>query len=112
MTCGRLRRGCLTQNLPSRLPLVTLAVSVRNSIVLGLSAHLEAPNHQRQDFEKFQELVLEDRVLHDQLRATANEPAFIELAVHLARERGCNIAPEFFREVIMEKRRAWLERWL
>lgn len=72
---------------------------------------MEAPS-QQQDFERFQELVLGDRALHDQLRATSNEPAFIELAVGLARERGCALTAEDFRVAITQKRRAWLERWL
>jgi hypothetical protein len=67
---------------------------------------------QHQDFERFQELVLGDSALHDQLRGTSNEPAFIELAVRLARERGCALTGEDFRVAMAQKRRAWLERWL
>ena len=72
---------------------------------------MEAPS-QQQDFERFQELVLGDRALHDQLRATPNEAAFIELAVRLAGERGYALTAEDFRVAITQKRRAWLERWL
>lgn len=60
----------------------------------------------------FGALVLADRALHDQLRATPNEAAFIELTVRVAAERGCDITTATLRAAIVEKRRAWLERWL
>jgi hypothetical protein len=72
---------------------------------------LEAQS-QQQDFERFQELVLADRALLDQLRATPNEPAFIELAVRLAAERRCALTAQDLRVAMAQKRRAWLERWL
>jgi hypothetical protein len=67
---------------------------------------------QQQALERFGELVLADRALHEQLRATPNEPAFIELAVRLAAERGCELTAPALQAAIIQKRRAWLERWL
>jgi hypothetical protein len=67
---------------------------------------------QQQNLDRFAEWVLADRALHDQLRAAPNEPAFVELAVRLAAERGCDVSPSALRAAIVQKRRAWLERWL
>jgi hypothetical protein len=72
---------------------------------------LETPNHQ-QALERFRELVFADRALHVQLRATPDEPAFIELAVRLAAERQCELKASVLQDAIIQKRRAWLERWL
>jgi Nif11 domain len=67
---------------------------------------------QAQNLERFRELVLADSVLHDQLRAAASEAAFIELAIRLAAERGCELTASALQTAINQKRRAWLERWL
>jgi hypothetical protein len=66
----------------------------------------------QQNLERFGELVLTDCELHDQLRATANEAAFVALAVRLGAERGCEFTATVVQAAINEKRRAWLERWL
>jgi Nif11 domain len=68
--------------------------------------------NQQQALERFGELVLADRALQEQLRATPNEPAFIELVVRLAAERGCELTAPTLQAAIIQKRRAWLERWL
>jgi hypothetical protein len=68
--------------------------------------------NQQQHLERFRELVLADRALHEQLRATPNEPAFIELTVRLAAERGCELSAATLQAAIQQQRRAWLERWL
>jgi len=47
---------------------------------------------QRQNLERFGDLVLADPKLHDQLRAAANETAFVALAVRLGAERGCEFS--------------------
>jgi hypothetical protein len=70
------------------------------------------PLTQAQNLERFGELVLADKALHDQLRAAPNEPAFIELAIRLAAERGCELTASTLQTAINHKRRAWLERWL
>jgi hypothetical protein len=67
---------------------------------------------QAQHLERFGELVLADSVLHDQLRAAPSEAAFIELAIGLAAERGCELTASALQTAINQKRRAWLERWL
>jgi hypothetical protein len=77
----------------------------------GYHTFLETLN-QQQALDRFGELVLADRALHEQLRATPNEAAFIELVVRLAAERGCEFAAEVLQAAILQKRRAWLERWL
>jgi len=68
--------------------------------------------NERQNLERFGELVLADTELHDQLRATANEAAFVALAVRLGAERGCHFTASVVEGVVSEQRRAWLERWL
>jgi hypothetical protein len=82
-------------------------------------AAIQNPSHpimeslnERQNLERFGELVLADRALHDQLRATANEAAFVALAVRLGAERGCDFTAPVVQAAVNEKRRAWLERWL
>lgn len=67
---------------------------------------------ERQNLERFGELVLADRALHDRLRATADEAAFVALAVWLGAEHGCEFTAKTVQDVLGEKRRAWLERWL
>lgn len=68
--------------------------------------------NERQNLERFGELVLSDRALHDQLRAAANESAFVALAVQLGAERGCDFSASVVEAAVREQRRAWLERWL
>jgi len=70
------------------------------------------PLTQAQNLERFGELVLADSVLHEQLRAAVGEAAFIELAIRLAAERGCELTASALQTAINQKRRAWLERWL
>jgi hypothetical protein len=72
---------------------------------------VETLNQQR-NVERFGELVLADRSLHDQLRAASNEPAFIELAIRLAAERRCELTASALQTAINQKRLAWLEKWL
>ena len=68
--------------------------------------------NQAQNLERFGELVLADCALHDHLRAAPNEQAFIELAIRLAAERGCELTASALQTAINQKRRTWLERWL
>ena len=67
---------------------------------------------ERQNLDRFGELVLADRELHDQLRATATEAEFVTLAVRLGAERGCDFTAPVVQAAVNEKRRLWLERWL
>ena len=69
-------------------------------------------NPEQLNFERFGELVLEDRGLHAQLRATPHEEAFVTLAVRLGADRGLDFSAPVVRAAVQEKRRAWLERWL
>ncbi len=66
----------------------------------------------RRELDRFCELVLENESLHDQLRATADLESFVALAVELGRQHGCAFAPAEIQELLREKRRAWLERWV
>jgi hypothetical protein len=70
------------------------------------------PVEQRQNLERFGELVLADRQLHEQLRATGDTEMFAALAVRLGGERGCVFSAEVVRDALKERRRAWLERWV
>jgi hypothetical protein len=66
----------------------------------------------QQNLERFGELVLAERALYDQLRATTDEIIFAELAVRLGAERGCDFTATVVQAAIAGKRRAWLERWV
>lgn len=65
-----------------------------------------------QHWERFRELVLAEPELHDQLRATAGEEAFVTLTVQLGKERGCHFSAPLVACALREQRRAWLERWV
>ena len=67
---------------------------------------------ERQNFNRFRNLVLAEPELHAQLRATPDQASFIALAVQLAAERGCAFSPTTVEGTLRERRRAWLERWL
>lgn len=67
---------------------------------------------ERRNLERFGEMVLADRTLHDRLRHTANQEAFVDLAVRLGAERGCIFTAPVVLAALRERRRAWLERWL
>jgi len=67
---------------------------------------------ERQNLEQFGEVVLADRILHDQLRAVAADSEFVALTVRLGAERGFQFTARAVHEALKEKRRAWLERWL
>jgi hypothetical protein len=67
---------------------------------------------QRQNLERFGQLVLADRELHDQLHATTDEKVFVALAVRLGAERGCDFTVMAVETALREQRRVWLERWL
>jgi hypothetical protein len=69
-------------------------------------------DEQRQNLERFGELVLADYPLHEQLRAARDTEAFTTLAVQLGAERGCVFTAEVVRNALNERRRAWLERWI
>jgi hypothetical protein len=66
----------------------------------------------RRELDRFCQLVLENERLHDQLCATADLESFVALAVELARQHGCNFTAAQIHELLKEKRRAWLERWV
>jgi hypothetical protein len=72
---------------------------------------MDIPGEQ-QNLERFGNLVLADRALHDQLRATANEEAFVALAIRLGAERGCAFTAPTVAAAIREQRHVWRERWL
>jgi hypothetical protein len=72
---------------------------------------MDAPD-QRRNLERFGQLVLADRELHGQLRATADEKTFVALALRLGAERGCDFTAAVVETALREQRRAWIERWL
>lgn len=61
---------------------------------------------------RFGELVLANPSLQTQLRATPDQPAFIELALQLAAENDCPLTATGLQVAINQKRREWLERWI
>ena len=70
------------------------------------------PLNQRQNLERFGDLVLAEPELHDRLRAAVTEEAFVALAVQLGAERGCVFTAPIVETALRERRRGWLERWL
>jgi hypothetical protein len=68
--------------------------------------------NERENLERFGGLVLADRDLHDQLRKTASQEAFIALAIRLGAERGCVFTAPVVEAAVRERRHAWQERWL
>ena len=70
------------------------------------------PVEQQPDLERFREMVLADRELHEQLRAAVAEEIFITLAVRLGRERGCAFTAAEVEAALREQRRIRLERWV
>jgi hypothetical protein len=70
------------------------------------------PFKQRKNLERFGELVLADRGLHEKLRATVGAETFAALAVQLGAEHGCVFTAEIVRAALNERRRAWLGRWI
>jgi len=67
---------------------------------------------QSENLKRFGELVLADRTLHNQLRATENIFSFAGLAVRLGAERGLVFNEATVQNAVQEKRREWLERWI
>lgn len=67
---------------------------------------------EQKNLERFGELVLADRELHDQLRAASDEAAFVSLVVRFGEERGCVFTAATVQAALNQKRRAWLERWV
>ncbi|HMG04740.1 MAG TPA: Nif11-like leader peptide family natural product precursor [Chthoniobacterales bacterium] len=65
---------------------------------------------ERENLERFGDLVLADPKLHDQLRAATPED-FAALAVRLGAERACYFSAPVVVDALLEQRRAWLERW-
>jgi len=65
-----------------------------------------------ENLDRFGELVLADRALHDQLRAAENADSFIALAVKIGAKHGCSFTAATVQADLNEKRRAWLERWI
>jgi Nif11 domain len=65
---------------------------------------------ERENLERFGDLVLADPKLHDQLRAAPPED-FAALAVRLGAERGCVFTAPVVAEAVRERGRDWLERW-
>jgi hypothetical protein len=65
-----------------------------------------------QNLERFRELVLADRGLHEQLRKTADLDGFVALAVRLGAERDCVFTEEEVCAALRECRRVWMERWI
>jgi hypothetical protein len=65
---------------------------------------------ERENLERFGDLVLADPKLHDQLRAATPED-FAALAVRLGAERGCVFTAPVVADAVRERGRAWVERW-
>jgi len=83
-----------------------------NAAIQNILRNNMDPVEQRKNLERFGELVLADRSLHDQLRATAGAESFASLAVQLGAARGCVFTPDTVRDALREHRRAWRERWI
>jgi len=65
-----------------------------------------------ENLNRFGDLVLADRELHDALRAVPAGESFLALMVRLGAEHGCSFTAATVQAAVNEKRRAWLERWI
>ncbi len=70
------------------------------------------PLEQRKNLERFGEVVLADRALHEQLRSAPDPQAFATLTVQLGAARGFIFTEEAVKKGLNERHRAWLERWI
>jgi hypothetical protein len=66
----------------------------------------------QEGFERFRELVWQDRALQQELWATTNQQEFIALVQRLGAERGCEFTTAEVSAALQASLRAWLERWL
>ncbi len=65
-----------------------------------------------ENLEQFRQLVLRDSAVQQQLRATPDRTAFIELMVSLGRESGYGFTAQEVDEALHASRREWLEHLL
>ncbi len=87
-------------------------LAIRRPAIQNSSRIIMESLNERQNLERFGQLVLAEPKLHDQLRAAANQKIFAALAVRLGAERGCLFTAPAVEAAVREQRRAWLERWL
>ncbi len=66
----------------------------------------------QENFERFRELVWEDRALQQELWATTDPNEFIALVQRLGAERGCEFTAEEVSAALRASHSAWLMRWL
>lgn len=66
----------------------------------------------QENFERFRQLVWEDRALQQELWATTNWDEFIALVQRLGAERGCEFTSAEVSAALQASQRAWMERWL
>jgi predicted ribosomally synthesized peptide with nif11-like leader len=64
------------------------------------------------DLEQFCQLVLDDSMLQEQLRNTADYQSFLAIALQLSQDKGYCITTEDLESALREKRQMWLERWV
>ena len=64
------------------------------------------------NFERFRQLVLQDVEMQQQLRATSDDEAFLNLLIELGQKSGCSFTVDTVEAASNAQRRLWLERWL
>ena len=63
-------------------------------------------------FDRYCNLVLEDKMLQMLLRDVFDKELFFETVVRLGNERGYHFSVNDVREAFRAKRRTWIERWV
>lgn len=63
------------------------------------------------ELERFQQEVLNDLNLQQQLRETTDKESFLELVMALGRERGYRITALEVDDAMRAAVRTWIERW-
>lgn len=64
------------------------------------------------DFDRFRQMVAEDRTLQDKLLEASEKAAFIRLVIGLGREQGLVLTAGDVESALNAGMRAWVERWI
>ena len=66
----------------------------------------------REQFEQFRTLVLQENSLQEKLRYISDMDEFLEAIIELGNDHGFEFTSQDVREAMQENRRVWIERWI
>ncbi|MCB1860773.1 MAG: Nif11 family protein [Gammaproteobacteria bacterium] len=64
------------------------------------------------DFDRFRQLVAEDRALQDKLLEVSERIVFIRLVIELGRQQGLVLTAGDVESALNAGMRSWVERWI